>query len=118
MTRSSDVRSAAAAACWLVIPSPVTRGAEMCTSLEPQLLFDVLVSREPDAVVVAPSGELDISTSPLLSRALAGVQGRAAALGERSLVLDLSGLTFVDAFGVRLFVRAQKVAREYGHALV
>ena len=36
--------------------------------------FNVLVSSEPDATVVAPSGELDMATAPLLVRALTGVE--------------------------------------------
>ncbi len=57
---------------------------------------------DADSYLVAPSGELDMSTVDLLE---AEVE-RAEASGARQIVLDLSELTFMDSSGLRLILRA------------
>lgn len=47
---------------------------------------------------MAPSGELDIATVDVLERALLEAEQTDAEL----IVLDLSGLTFIDSTGLRL----------------
>jgi anti-sigma B factor antagonist len=47
---------------------------------------------------VAPQGELDIATAELLEAELAGAQTSDA----DTIVLDLSGLTFIDSTGLRI----------------
>jgi anti-sigma B factor antagonist len=51
-----------------------------------------------NAHYVAPSGELDIATVELLERALLEVEQADTAM----IVLDLSGLSFIDSTGLRL----------------
>jgi anti-anti-sigma factor len=64
----------------------------------------------PDTVEVVLSGELDISTLEQAQR-----QVSAAELGEPALlVVDLSGLAFVDSSGVRLALLADERARAAG----
>jgi anti-sigma B factor antagonist len=58
-------------------------------------------------------GELDILTSPQLSQTL-----REAQLDARLVVLDLRGLTFIDAAGVHVILDAAARAREDGHRLL
>ena len=53
-----------------------------------------------DAHYVAPSGELDIATVELLERALVEVERADSA----RIVLDLSGLSFIDSTGLRLLL--------------
>ncbi|HVC84393.1 MAG TPA: STAS domain-containing protein [Solirubrobacteraceae bacterium] len=53
-----------------------------------------------NAHYVAPSGELDIATVELLERALREVE---QADGAR-IVLDLSGVSFIDSTGLRLLL--------------
>jgi anti-anti-sigma factor len=53
-----------------------------------------------DAHYVAPSGELDIATVELLERALLEVERADSA----RIVLDLSGLSFIDSTGLRLLL--------------
>lgn len=55
---------------------------------------------------LAVIGELDLASVPELERQLAGCDGDVA--------LDCSGLTFVDAMGLRLFVRTQKDCENRG----
>ena len=64
-----------------------------------------------DIVVMAMSGELDIATTAELDDYLI----RLAATGHHRLVLDLARLTFCDASGIRVLVRArERAARQCG----
>ena len=54
--------------------------------------------RQGDTYRVAPAGELDIATAGLLERELATV----AASDAATIVLDLSGLSFIDSTGLRI----------------
>ena len=53
-----------------------------------------------DVHYIAPSGELDIATVELLERALLEVERADSA----RIVLDLSGLSFIDSTGLRLLL--------------
>lgn len=55
--------------------------------------------------MLAATGELDIATAPALEeRAL-------AALGRGPVVLDLSGLDFIDSTGVKMLLDMREAAR-------
>lgn len=79
-------------------------------------------SRPPFAIDLVPSGdgsvwvrirgELDLSTSPELGEAL----GREIAAGK-SVVLDLSGVTFIDSTGLNTLIRALRSCEANGGAL-
>ena len=56
------------------------------------------VTREPDAVVARPVGEIDISNAPELLSALE----RTVPDTARGLVLDLSDASYLDSAGVRM----------------
>lgn len=64
----------------------------------------ISTERRTDALVVAVSGELDISTARQLEEELAD------ATNGSLLVLDLSGLEFVDSTGLRTLVVGAKAA--------
>lgn len=53
--------------------------------------------------VVRPEGELDLSTTPILQQAICDAAGR-----SRRIRLDLSDLTFTDAAGLTVLVRAKQ----------
>jgi anti-anti-sigma factor len=72
--------------------------------------FRIAVTPEGNRVVVAPVGELDLSTVLPLEEELKELQGR----GFREIVLDLRGLTFLDSSGLRLLVNARGHAMETG----
>jgi anti-sigma B factor antagonist len=76
--------------------------------------FDVTITEQGDAVRVALSGELDISSAPRLQDDLARVE----ADGPATIVLDLSGLDFMDSTGLRLLIGADSRARDAGRRLV
>lgn len=52
------------------------------------------------------TGELDIATVALLERTL----GHASHSGFREVVLDISGLDFIDSAGIHALLRAQRAA--------
>lgn len=69
--------------------------------------LEVTVTRNADRHTVALSGELDISTAGRAEAALADAESGDA----RLIVMDLSGLTFMDSTGVRLALAATARAR-------
>jgi anti-anti-sigma factor len=83
----------------------------MTEALAPQ--FDVSVQRVSTTAVVRVSGELDIATVPILADALHGLDGSC----DR-VVLDLSGLTFIDSTGLTLAVGEHQRAANDGCELV
>lgn len=73
-------------------------------------------SREGDVHTIVLLGELDLATAPVLEEELKRVEATDAA----SIVLDLSGLAFMDSSGVRLLVTAHSRSRtrDRGFSLV
>jgi anti-sigma B factor antagonist len=55
-------------------------------------------------------GELDLASAPLLDRELA----EAESANERRLVVDLSGVEFIDSIGLGLLVSANERSRQRG----
>ena len=71
--------------------------------------FRIAVTPDEDRVLVAPVGELDLSTAVPLEEEIKGLQDRGL-----DIVLDLRGLTFLDSSGLRLLVNARGEALEAG----
>ena len=65
--------------------------------------------RPDGATVLAVSGELDLSTCPQLGDALARHSAE-----RQAVVLDLTGLEFMDSTGLNLLVGATRDARRDG----
>jgi len=61
-------------------------------------------------VVVGVKGELDVATTPELRECLAGVDG--------DVVVDLSGVTFMDSTALGALVAATNRSREQGATLM
>jgi anti-sigma B factor antagonist len=73
-----------------------------------QLRIDV--RHEPDRVVVALHGELDLASAPLLQGEI-----ESAEVGEATLVvLDVEDLEFIDSTGLRVILAAHTRAQERG----
>jgi anti-anti-sigma factor len=70
--------------------------------------------RDGDKHTVRPLGELDLATADELQHELE----RAEASNAQSIVLDLSGLTFMDSTGVQLLLRAQARSRADANRLM
>jgi len=75
---------------------------------------ELMVRREwrPDALVLWLSGSLDRATSSLLNRELAAQPTR-----PLRVVVDLTGLRFIDSGGLDTLVRIHQRASESGHRL-
>src|SRR4051812_30864282 len=76
--------------------------------------FDVTIAEQGGAVHVSLGGELDISTASKLEDDLLRVEADGPAL----LVIDLSGLDFMDSTGLRLLISADARARQADRRLV
>lgn len=77
-------------------------------------ILDFETREETAQTSIALRGELDLSTTDKVERELARVE----AAGPGVLVLDLSGLTFLDSTGLRLIVGADQRARATGRRLL
>lgn len=75
------------------------------------------VAAEPtgDALILRLEGELDLAGAPRLTAAVEAWPASPAA--GRPLVLDLSGVSFMDSTGVRVLVDAARTARQDEQAL-
>lgn len=69
--------------------------------------------RRPPWTVLAVGGELDAVGAPALRQAVVA----AVSTGETSLILDLTGVDFIDSFGVGAVVGALKRVRQRGGEL-
>lgn len=77
--------------------------------MDPPAPFTVDVSRLEQALVVAPEGEIDIATVPLIREALERADGDAALL-----VLDFRRVEFMDTSGLQLLIQERRRAEEGG----
>ncbi|HEV7528182.1 MAG TPA: STAS domain-containing protein [Solirubrobacteraceae bacterium] len=78
--------------------------------------FEIDATDDADAACLVLSGELDLATVPRVEQAV----DAALARDVQTLVLDLSGLSFVDSSGLRLFVvlHQRAAAEGWGFSLV
>jgi anti-sigma B factor antagonist len=76
--------------------------------------MDVERFEEGGRVRLAVTGELDLYTSTALDDALVQAEGESWPL----LVIDLSGLEFMDSSGLRLIVRSHARAEQSGRSVV
>ena len=66
------------------------------------------VSERAGETVVQAAGELDVNTAPELRERLAGLIGE----GSRAILIELSGVTFVDSTALSVLVSALKRLRQ------
>jgi len=74
----------------------------------------VAVESREGATVVRPIGEVDLSGSPVLRQELRRIQVGQA----KRLVIDLSGVPYMDSSGVATLVEAMQAARKSSTRLV
>ena len=70
-------------------------------------LLECEVDAAPFADIVRPSGEIDLSTAPILRHALAAAVARG-----RHVVVDLSEVAFIDSTGFRELLIHRRMCRE------
>jgi anti-anti-sigma factor len=74
--------------------------------------FDVAVAREGDALVVSPTGEIDLATIGHVREAVDRDHD-----GRGSLVLDLRSVEFMDTSGLRYVLELSERAAKEGFGL-
>ncbi|UYV12786.1 MAG: STAS domain-containing protein [Phycisphaera sp.] len=72
--------------------------------------------QQPGMMVVSLTGEVDIMRSPDLQTALQDAIGRIK--GKGAVVVDLSGVTYMDSSGVATLVRGLQLSRKKDVGLV
>ena len=65
-------------------------------------------TRQASAVIVAPVGRVDSTTSPALDAHLLGL----AKAGEQRVVMDLSGVDYISSAGLRVMLSLAKRTKE------
>lgn len=68
--------------------------------------FSVLTEPEGNGFVVSVYGELDMASAPMLEKQIKRLQWADAA----EIVVDMSGLHFIDSTGLQVLVRAHRRA--------
>jgi anti-sigma B factor antagonist len=81
--------------------------------IAPLPLFVIKAAKEDDTYVIRVEGELDLFERPRLERALR----KAEASHVSWILLDLEGLTFIDAAGLSALVSAWRRSSEDGNRL-
>lgn len=89
------------------------RGVAVGGVASPAVLFDVVTTEVGAWSVVSVTGELDVATAPRLRQEVHRLTGG----GHVRLVLDLSGVEFLDSTGLGVVVGALKRVRTHGGAL-
>ncbi|MBV8951587.1 MAG: STAS domain-containing protein [Actinobacteria bacterium] len=72
--------------------------------------FTYHLAREDGCVVVSLAGELDMATAPELAECLE----RLSRNDERTVVLDVAELRFLDSSGLKVLLAAQQRAQAHG----
>lgn len=93
------------------MPSDLVSGQGWPPADAPVELLRVALSRAlPDALVVRPAGDADLASAALLHDAVM------EAIGEhpRSVLVDLSGLSFCGSAGLAALVRVRRAAADRG----
>ncbi len=76
-----------------------------------ELVVDI--KTESDAIVVSLTGELDLATAEIFERHLR----EAEAMRPSRVIVDLTGLGFMDSTGLQTLLRARERANETEHEL-
>ena len=77
------------------------------------MCFDIETRENEGATYVAVTGELDVATAPLLAERIAQAETAAAPL----IVVDLSGVSFMDSTGLHTLLEAHARSQQEGDRL-
>ncbi len=88
-----------------------------CPDVSPE--FAVTVEQVHGRAIVTACGEVDVATAPVLRQALMKASGAPDRdSGNHHVVVDLSGVTFLDACGLGVLLAAALRARRAGTDLI
>jgi anti-anti-sigma factor len=73
--------------------------------------FAISDEERDDEVVVAVRGEIDLSTAPLLDQRLSQLAEK------KKLVVNLTGVSFLDSSGIGVLVRTSNKIEDHGGAI-
>jgi anti-sigma B factor antagonist len=76
--------------------------------------LQISTNRTGNRVVVAPQGEIDLSTNDTFRKAI----DEAFINGPADLVIDLNGVTFIDSTGLGALIGARRRAHAFRGSLV
>jgi anti-sigma B factor antagonist len=80
--------------------------------------FDIQTVEQLDSVVLILEGEIDIATAPLLEERLAEAEDRAADGDERTIIVDLDRVGFIDSTGLQILITHTMSDRNRGRVLL
>jgi len=84
----------------------------------PAAVIDIRIAEETEhLVVLRVSGELDMLTAPILTEYVQEQFGRDAASGPRTVVFDLTRVSFLGSAGLAVLAHAQTAAADRGDAV-
>ena len=72
--------------------------------------MQINVDRQRGAVIVAPVGRIDSTTSPSLDQHLLELDSA----GERRIVIDLAGVDYISSAGLRVISLARRIREHKG----
>ena len=75
--------------------------------------FTVTTAHHPDGTFVTVCGEMDLDTCPQVEEATTVLP-----VGDKTLCLDLSGVSFIDSMGLNMLLRLRRRIRADGGRLV
>jgi anti-anti-sigma factor len=75
-----------------------------------ELQIDILADEPGRAVTIAVTGEVDLASAPQLVECLSRYT-------DRDVVVDLSGVGFLDSNGINALIQGYNALRDTGHTL-
>ncbi len=72
--------------------------------------MNIAESRRDGNLIIAPSGRIDTTTSPIFDRHLSSVIDR----GDTQIVIDLENLEYISSTGLSAFISAAKKVKAAG----
>jgi anti-sigma B factor antagonist len=75
--------------------------------------MDISIETVEGKMVIAPSGDVDMHSSPALRNAILDQTGQKAA----TLIVDFSSVSYIDSSGIATLVEGLKVMNTYGGRL-
>lgn len=74
------------------------------------IIMNIAESRRDGNLIIAPSGRIDTTSSPIFDRHLSSVIDR----GDTRLVIDLADLEYISSTGLSAFISAAKKVKAAG----
>ena len=78
--------------------------------VEASIIMNIAESRRDGNLIIAPSGRIDTTSSPIFDRHLSSVIDR----GDTRLVIDLADLEYISSTGLSAFISAAKKVKAAG----